>query len=252
MRSKFFGIFCCFIIISIIALAVSANNPFLRDKVTNLDKEDIIRNSKVVMIVLDCSGSMVDLTKNGQSKMFAAKRVLERVLSQVDSNTLIGLRVYGSSKPAFDKTTACQDSILLVAPGTNNRIAIINKLREIKPSGATPISLAMRRVIKDMEAIDSSAQKSVVLISDGIDTCGYDPCMLANSLSDSKTKIQFNVVGFGLGDDFNAINQLKCISTSTEGKFYTAETAGELTESILDGVNSYSLDVSGQLKEIKD
>jgi len=229
-------------------------NPFLKVEETVLSGSVEDDNSKAVMIVLDCSGSMSEPAPGAATKMIMAKQVLEQVLSKIDSRVPVGLRVYGSSPPVPDPVVACQDSVLLVPVGTGNRGQMINRLREIKPSGATPISYALRRAVEDMRFVEAK-KKSVVLISDGLETCAYDPCALAESLKAHNVNISFNVVGFNVNNDLQAKAQLKCIAEATDGKFYTAETAAELAESVLDGVNRKLPSVntvSGQLKEVKD
>lgn len=243
-----------FVLLDFSSLVMGASeNPFQKNKTKDLrnnDEESVKRASKAVMIVLDCSGSMSEPAENGQTKMFAAKKVLEKVLAEIDPSIKVGLRLYGSADPSTTTMiTRCEDTVLLVPPNTGNRATIINKLREINPSGATPISVAMRQAAKDLENIPAE-QKSVVLISDGIDTCGYDPCSLAQSMKESGAEVQFNVVGFGIKGDFAAIEQLDCIAKSTEGKFYTADTSAQLADGIMDGINTYSLTVTGTVKEL--
>lgn len=239
-------------------IAVSASsfaaNPFLQNKEIILSGSAEDDNSKAVMIVMDASGSMSEPAPGAATKMLMAKNVLEQVLSKIDSSIPVGLRVYGSSKTSMDPVIACQDSLLLVPPGIGNRGQMINKLREIKPTGATPISYSLKKAVEDLDLIDAK-NKSVVLISDGIETCAYDPCLLARSMKARGVNVQFNVVGFNVNNDFQARAQLECIAKSTDGKFYSAETSGELAEGLLDGINytAPSINtVNGQIKEIKD
>ncbi len=247
MKKKYKRILALFLFLNL-NLASFAENPFMKSK--NQNGDEFVSSKRAVMIVLDASGSMSEEAENGKTKIFAAKQVLEKVLSELDSSVKVGLRVYGSSEPSFDPFEKCQDTLLLVSPALNNRAKIINELRNIKPSGATPISLAMRRAIDDLKSV-SAEQKSVVLISDGMDTCGYDPCSLAESMRENNLNVQFNVVGFGIKNDFNAIEQLQCIAKSTDGQFYTADTSAELTEGITDGLNRYSLNVNAEIEEVR-
>lgn len=232
-------------------LAETANsNPFLRDKSTASSNYNGEKVDKALMIVLDCSGSMAEKAEDGNTKLFAAKKTLENVLREVDNQAYIGLRVYGSSPLAHDSYSRCQDTRLLVSPGLNNRQTLVNKLRGIKPSGVTPISLAVKRAIKDMDNIDAK-EKSIILISDGIDTCGYDPCTLAVNLKNSNVNVKFNVVGFGISDDLNALNQLECMAKVSDGKFYTADNSSELSESLMDGIEDFKKVVTGSIQELK-
>jgi len=253
LSNKFFKIVIYLFIFEIASVGLCLANPFLKNKVgfSGNSRTDI-SGAKAVMIVLDASGSMSEVSRSGHTKMFAAKQVLEDVLSKVSPDVKVGLRVYGSTRATMstDMLSKCQDSVLLVSAGTGNRATIINRLREIKPAGSTPIGFAMRRAANDLKRINVD-KKAVVLISDGMDTCGYDPCKLARNLQAAGANVQFNVVGFGLAGDFDAIEQLRCIAKSTSGKFYTADTAAELSDSVLDGVNSYSLEVKARISDFE-
>ncbi len=232
--------------------AASENNPFLKGGVTSLSGGVEDDNSKAVMIVLDVSGSMAEPSQESGTKILMAKQVLERVLSKIDPSIPVGLRVYGSSKPSFDPVLACQDSVLLVPAGTGNRGQMITKLRELKPSGATPISYAMRRAVDDLKYMEVKT-RNIVLISDGMETCGSDPCELARSFKRAGIDLQFNVVGFNVDSDYAAKVQLQCIAKATNGKYYSAETSAELSEGMLDGINYHAPSintVTGQIKEV--
>ncbi len=237
-----------------IVIAASDDNPFLRGSAATLTGGVTDENSKAVMIVLDVSGSMAEPAPGAPTKILMAKQVLEQVLSKIDSSIPVGLRVYGSSKPSYDPVVACQDSVLLVPIGTGNRGQMISKLRELKPSGATPISYSLRQAVQDLQRVEV-ANKNIVLISDGMESCGSDPCALAQSFKAAGVKMQFNVVGFNVDSDYATRAQLECIAKSTGGKYYSATTSAELAEGVLDGMNNFKPSintVTGQLKEVGD
>lgn len=229
-------------------------NPFLKNQETQQEQNNLNGGeTKAIMIVLDASGSMSEQAIGGTTKILAAKQVLEQVLAKIDSNIPVGLRVYGSSKNPINEMEACTDSILLVPAGTGNRAQMINKLRDIKPNGATPISYAITQAVNDLKYTDVK-YKNIILISDGMETCGRDPCLLAEVLKTNNINMKFNVVGFNVDNDWNAKSQLKCVANVTDGKYYDADSIGSLADSILDGVNS-TLSVKssvGKIKSIED
>lgn len=240
--------------LGVTTLKTNSNNPFLRGNLSTITSQDLdsIQDAKVIMILLDASASMAEPSSTGESRIFAAKRVLKKVLSEVDSTAMIGLRVYGSSSPSLNDHLNCQDSKLIVSPGHNNRATIINRLREVKPSGATPISLSIREAIKDMQHLKAS-KKAIMLISDGMDTCGYDPCSLAGNLSMTQngSNVQISTIGFGIQHNLAAVDQLECIAKKTEGKYYPVNNANELAESLLNSINSYTKIVTGTVRELE-
>ena len=82
-----------------------------------------------------------------------------------------------------------------------------------------------------------SGEKSIILISDGLETCGGDPCELAQTINLSNIDLKIDVVGFGISDDPEAQNQLMCVATSTKGKYFLANNDQELTQGLTESIN---------------
>ena len=59
----------------------------------------------------------------------------------------------------------------------------------------------------------------VVVVTDGYDTCGGDPCAAARAIAQSKPGVTINVVNLGLG------RQVQCISQNGRGRTITADEA---------------------------
>lgn len=207
-------------------------NPFLKD---SRQKENIYSEDKrSVLIVFDASGSMEEKI-HGETKIHIAKRVLKDVLEKADQDVNIGLRVYGATKPTGDPSIDCNDSRLLVVPKINNRRTIINEIYNILPRGFTPITISLSHAVNDL--VPYRGEKSIILISDGIETCGGDPCLLSQSLATNNIDLKIDVVGFGIRDDFEAQQQLMCIALNTHGRFFSAESAQELSQSLSESIN---------------
>ncbi len=180
-----------------------------------------------VMILLDSSYSMSEKLGNGERKMEAAKRSVIEVVRNLQPTTRVGLRVYGDSDNQFN---ACAATRTLVPLGENNRMLISSKMLGIRPTGATPISLAITRSLEqDFNMV--SGPKTIILISDGIETCGEDPCDVAVRMQRRGIDVKMNVIGLGLSD-YAAVKQLRCVALATKGKFYNAKTAAELASSL--------------------
>jgi hypothetical protein len=181
-----------------------------------------------VMIILDSSYSMSEpIDHSGEDKMVAAKRTVLDVLRNIAPTTRVGLRVYGNSANQF---TACKATNLLVPLGENNRNLIASKMIGLRPTGATPISYTVLRSLhEDFNAVNGN--QSIILISDGIETCGEDPCDVAVKMQQMGINIKINVIGLGL-QDYAAVKQLRCVALATKGQFYTANTAAELANSL--------------------
>ena len=210
--------------------AFCQSNPFLKSTKQNQG----LSNKKTILIIFDASRSMEDKI-SGETKVHIAKRVLEEVLTKADSNVNIGLRVYGSGKPTGNPNFDCNDSRLVVFPNTNNRRLIISEIFKILPQGLTPITNSISQGVRDI--IPYGGEKLIILISDGLETCGGDPCQLAQSLGRSKIDLKIDVVGFGVKDDWEAQQQLMCVALSTNGKYFSADSAEELTKGLFESIN---------------
>lgn len=231
MKNKII-LFISLFIFSISASFSQSYNPFLSKG--KKEQNPFSPEKRTVLIVFDASGSMEDKINN-ETKIHIAKRVLEDVLLHADVDVNIGLRVYGSTEPAGDPGIDCTDSKLAVFPGTGNRRTIVAEIQKILPRGFTPITYSLSQAVRDLAPYQG--EKSVILISDGLETCGGDPCDLANQISASDINLKINVVGFGVSDDFQAQEQLMCIALNTHGKYYSADSAEELTISLAESIN---------------
>jgi hypothetical protein len=181
-----------------------------------------------IMIILDDSDSMGEPIGGGrESKMMAAKRTVLEVIRNISPNTRVGLRVYGNSASPFN---ACHATDVLVPLGANNRHLIASKMIGLRPTGMTPISYSILRSLQeDFQTVNGP--RTIILISDGIETCGEDPCRVAVKLQQMGVNVKINVVGLGL-QDYEATKQLRCVALGTKGQFYSANTAAELANSL--------------------
>jgi Ca-activated chloride channel homolog len=183
-----------------------------------------------VMILLDSSFSMSESLgggKGGPNKMAAAKNSVLEMIRDLPPNANIGLRIYGNSN---NPMTACHATTRLVSLGQGNRNLMAAQMMGIQPTGSTPISYSIIQSLND-DFLGYPGKKSIILISDGIETCGEDPCTLAVRMQQLGANVKINVIGLGI-EDIDAIKQLRCVALATKGKFYTANTAAELGHSL--------------------
>jgi hypothetical protein len=168
-------------------------------------------NSSMV-VVFDASGSMYGRV-GADIKIDAAKSVLRDVLKDVPREVEVGLVVYGHRRPGD-----CAD-IETVAPLGSNPADIATRVQSISPKGRTPIADSLRAAAKLFAGKDRPS--TLLLISDGIETCQGDPCALAKELKAQGTKLVIHTVGFGVGAD--AASQLQCIAKEGGGRYYDAK-----------------------------
>ena len=85
------------------------------------------------------------------------------------------------------------------------------------------------------EALQSTEDKAtVILVTDGLETCEADPCALAAKLETSGVDFTAHVVGFGLTAEEGA--QVACLAEATGGRYLQASDAGALAEALRETV----------------
>ena len=145
------------------------------------------------IIVLDASGSMWGQI-DGRPKVDIARETLKTVLQSVPADTELGLMAYGHREKG-----SCTDIELVVPPAAGTESAIGQAADTMKFLGKTPLTAAVRQAA---EALRYTEEKStVILITDGVETCEADPCALGKELEAGGVDFTAHVVVFGLTAD---------------------------------------------------
>ncbi len=167
-----------------------------------------------ILFLLDCSGSMNE-NWEGEKRIDVAKRILTQVVEQYRYHPKLemGLRVYGHQ---YDrKLKNCQDTKLEVPFGSNNHELLKNKLKALVPKGYTPIALSLEKATTDFPDIDN-IRNVIILITDGIESCGKDPCTISLALQKKHIFLRPFVVGMGISLEY--LKNFECM-----GQFYNAK-----------------------------
>jgi len=178
------------------------------------------------IIVLDASGSMWGQI-DGTPKLEIARETLRTVLQTVPSDMELGLMAYGHREKG-----SCDDIELIVPPAAGSASAITAAADSLKFLGKTPLSAAVRQAA---EALRYTEEKStVILITDGIETCEADPCALGTELEQAGIDFTAHVVGFGLSAEEG--REVACLAENTGGKYLQASNAGALKDALAEAV----------------
>ena len=178
-----------------------------------------------VIVVLDASGSMNERLPEGRTRLEAAKAAVADFVGSLAPDVRLALRVYGHQSTPDKKN--CQDSELVAgfAPAAEGKAALLDKVAGLKARGYTPITLSLQLAAKDI-AGEPSAERTVVLVSDGRETCSADPCVAAKALAAADAKLVVHTIGLGV--DAAARNQLQCIASVARGSYFDAGSRAEL------------------------
>lgn len=170
------------------------------------------------IIVMDGSGSMWGQI-NGKAKLEIARETVTSVLGTMSSDQVLGLIAYGHRSKGD-----CDDIELIVPPAKGSAQAIQKAVNEMKFLGMTPLSAAVRKAADALRYTEQAA--TVVLVTDGLETCNADPCALGKELEAAGLQFTAHVIGFGLAKEQGA--QLACLAENTGGKYLQAADAASL------------------------
>jgi len=183
---------------------------------------NLYANSAKAIIVFDASGSMWGQIGH-KAKITIAKDALKDVVRDWNSNTQLGLMIYGHRKKGD-----CNDIEVAVPVGSDNKQAILKRVAAISPKGKTPISKSLKLAANELKYTEDKA--TIILISDGKETCDTDPCATAKELKKQGIDFVTHVIGFNV--DKSTDKQLECIANATGGEYFSAKNAKELNKAI--------------------
>ncbi|MCX5520002.1 VWA domain-containing protein [Kaistia defluvii] len=180
------------------------------------------------IIVLDASGSMWGQI-DGEAKMAIARRTLEQAMGTVPASLDLGLIAYGHREKG-----SCSDIELVVpaGPSASTGPEIVAAANALVPKGKTPLSAAVRQAAEALHYTEDKA--TVILITDGIETCDADPCAVGAALAEAGIDLKVHVVGFGLSKAEG--RQVACLAENTGGRYFDASNAGRLAEALSETV----------------
>ncbi|TIL46003.1 VWA domain-containing protein [Mesorhizobium sp.] len=179
-----------------------------------------------VVIVLDASGSMWAQI-DGKPKLEIARESLRTVLQSVPADKEIGFMAYGHREKG-----SCEDIELIVPPQAGSAGAVSTAADSLKFLGKTPLTSAVRQAAEALKYTEDKA--TVILITDGLETCKGDPCALGKELRAAGVDFTVNVVGFGLTAEEG--KQVACLADNTGGKYIQASDEKALQDALVETI----------------
>lgn len=180
-----------------------------------------------VEVILDMSNSMWGQV-NGRAKIDLAREALAGALTGFPADIPIGLRAYGHRVGVENKDAGCDDTERLIAPAPGNGPAIVALAGRLTPRGQTPIARSLREAGADLAREGGAGV--IVLVSDGVESCGGDPEAAARELRASGVEVGLHTVGLGVGAaDASA---LAALAAAGGGQYFDAPDAADLVQGV--------------------
>ena len=210
------------------SIAVSTETKTLSSSTTRASASAGSADAKAVLI-LDASYSMVEEDAEGP-RMDAAKKATHELVEFLPPTAKMGLIAYGAqeSNAPDNREKGCKDIQSLVPIGEVDKKEFGAAIDGLTPKGYTPMGNALR---KAAEQLGSDGERSIILVSDGIDTCAPpEVCDVAKELAGDGVDLAIHTVGFKADEEARA--ELECIAEAGGGQFLEAADASSLAQSL--------------------
>jgi Ca-activated chloride channel family protein len=177
------------------------------------------RGSRILFLI-DGSGSM-NQKMGTKSRFDIARELLFNLADSLEkskSNVEIGIRVFGHQ---YSNTAHnCEDSKLEIPFAKNNSKKILQRLKQLHPQGYTPIAYSIFKAAEqdfpNVKNSNTDMLNAIVLITDGEESCGGNPCAAAELLDKKRVSLKPFIIGLGLQDSF--IKKFTCVGTYFDAK----------------------------------
>ena len=181
------------------------------------------------IILLDASSSML-LSVNGEVKMDIAKDAVKRFADVIGQESEVSLVVYGhkGSESNNDKKLSCESIEEIYPMSEYNSEGFEESLATFESKGWTPLAGAINKAAEMSSTLDGPL--TVYIVSDGVETCDGDPVKAAESFVEENNERSVNIIGFNV--DQKAEEQLIAVSEAGNGKYFSANNAEEMQETI--------------------
>ena len=166
-----------------------------------------------VIFVLDGSGSMDKSIPGAGSRMAAAKKSIGTVVQNLHKDIRAGLVSFSD----------CGATARSPFYGASERPTLLGEVNAVSPERNTSLAASITR---GGGAAPSRSPSIMVVVSDGGDTCGGDPCAAARAAKAAKPDLTINVIDLSGGTDGGV---LRCVADAGGGRVFTPGSAGQMS-----------------------
>lgn len=153
----------------------------------SLNAQPDVKKPARILFLLDASSSMGNSWSDSNSRFSTASRIVNKIVDsihRVNPDVAFAIRVFGNQFPAQDKN--CFDSKLEVSFNLGNDEQIKARLKYLSPRGYSPIAWSLQQAAELDFREDYHYAYSIILITDGGESCGGNICATFTNLLEKK------------------------------------------------------------------
>lgn len=198
---------------------------------------------------------LLDYSSSMKKKIGQVKSIMLELLPTIPPYTHAGMRVFGQkvvnepikSNNFFKNvandlggvvgkfSNACQATEQVVPVCKVNSSSFVSAMNDTQIGSSTPLTYALEQTVaNDFKGKNYFNKKKIILITDGEESCGGDPCNFVKKLITSRNDISIDVIML------NDSNNLRCLADISGGTFYKAYSQSELERAMGDAVRDAS------------
>ncbi len=186
-----------------------------------------------ILILLDESSSMLQPWAGGGAKIKVANQLILKIMDSVYSvngEVEFSLRVFGNQHtvPEHD----CSDTRNEVPFSKYNKTQMEFRLEDLHPLGVTPIAFSLSEAAEKDLLDEKHNAYSIILITDGGESCGGDICEVMMKLI--KNKVFFRPYILNLEDDPEVKKEYTCM-----GDYLVVTKKGDIPTAVGTIVNAF-------------
>jgi hypothetical protein len=156
-----------------------------------------------VVLIVDGSGSMNEAFGGSDSRIAQARRSIATVVEGLPAGVDVGLIDFrGCDNVRRDKFYPDRE-----------RGQLIGEINGLTPWGGTPLA---RSIDRAGNIVSSDVDSVIVIVSDGEESCGGDPCAAARAVKAAKPKAVINVID--ISGDAKGRAVVQCVASVTGGQ----------------------------------
>ena len=187
----------------------------------------------LAIVIFDGSGSMWgELAGDKAQKLEAARAALHSKFETLPAEARVGFMSFGHRRKGN-----CSDIETMIAPAAGTKDQLVSALDAIDPKGKGPITATLKEAYK---LIGKDAKANIILIHDGPDNCGQDPCAAAAEIAALNANIAIHTISLSL--ERPDAQRMQCIAKATRGRSFDVTDADEVTAAISSAIKLAALD----------
>lgn len=182
-----------------------------------------------IALILDASGSMLNVL-DGRTRLAIAQDAVSGLSTAFPDEVNASLWVYGHRLPDTDQAASCQDIEEVILLGPVDPTKFDEQAHGLAAMGWTPIGDSMIAAAESLP-VNEGQRNTIVVVSDGLETCGADVCEVAAALVAANASLTIHTIGFDVDAAVRA--ELECIADAANGLYFEADSASALIDALV-------------------